>query len=56
MDLESERVKTTGLFYMIRELPFEYGNKKQARENYVKWAYLSERGLEGRIQTTLGQL
>ena len=35
MDLESERVKTTGLFYMIRETPFRVWEQKNKREKIM---------------------
>ena len=55
MDLESERVKSTGLFYMIRETPFRVWEQKTSARKLWQM-YRAERGLGGRIQTTLGQL
>ena len=49
MDLESERVKTTGLFYMIRETPFRVWEQKNKREKIMsnERIYLREVSGEG---------
>ena len=49
MDLESERVKTTGLFFMIRETPFRVWEQKKKREKIManERIYLREVSGEG---------